>query len=698
MNLLFFGAFGITLFQPPSMIYRFALIQDKSIPHSPGRNKIAAYCRKVTLVWMVFFVSNGTVAAWSIFSGSDAFWAVYNGGISYILMGVLFAGEFIIRKKVQKKMSKAVLLSAFNAKSRDPSMVMCYEGAWSDGVYKTWKDFLAGTAALRRQIEAIKAESWLLNCEDSWHFLLAFTALLQCKKEILLTANISPAYVEEIRGSAPFLTDKVYSGEGSPGGMYSISSLLNDKPVTAAPEEGPAINSEETSITMYTSGTTGKPKAVRQRLKEFESDNLDMFTRWGEAILGRKVCSTVSQHHIYGLLFWVLLPFTAGVPFRREMIRAPEELEQLRDTEYMIVTAPAFLKRAVEIESPGSLHLKSPWIFVSGGVLTQETAKKTEEVFGFWPVEVYGSTETSGIAWRQSNKGNEWTPLDYVRISVNQEGCLVVHSPYTKEPEGFETADMVEILPDGRFLLKGRIDSVVKIEEKRISLPEMENRILQSGLAADVCVIAMEDRRQYLAAALVFNAKGKERFDGLEKNEINKFWQEYLLQYFENLVIPKKWRYLEALPLDAQGKKKKEDITLLFVNEKPDTFPDSSLRKTGGFEALAGVKVIAKTENSLALEFSVPGSSPYFDGHFPGFLILPAAAQVELILRLAAEHLGIGIDISEIRRIKLSRPIWPDIPLFLSIEKQGKTVSFKMNSPDSKIVYSTGIITMRGSS
>jgi len=142
----------------------------------------------------------------------------------------------------------------------------------------------------------------------------------------------------------------------------------------------------------------------------------------------------------------------------------------------------------------------------------------------------------------------------------------VVKSAYIQNSTGiFETADLVKMLPDGRFILMGRLDSVVKIEEKRISLPEVENRITESGLVSDVCVIAMEDVRQHLAAALVFNSQGKEKFAGLEKNDINKFWREHLSKYFENVVIPKKWRYVESLPVDAQGKKKKEDIEMLFL-------------------------------------------------------------------------------------------------------------------------------------
>jgi len=692
MNILFLAAFGITCFAPPNMIFRFAAMQDRSIKGSLGEKRVESYCRKVTIAWCGFFMVNGSIAAWTIFSGSDVLWSVYNGGISYILIGIFFAGELIIRKMVQKKTPRAVPLSAFTHNSREHSAVMCYEGVYSGARYKTWGDFLEGTAQLRRHIESINSEKWLLYCEDYWHFLLAFTALLQCKKEILLTANVSPAYLAEIRAASggacvPFLAGQDFPEEKN---TFNISTLLNT-PLpgdTQKDAEIPPIAADETSIIMYTSGSTGKPKAVKQRLTEFENDNRFILSKWGEEFLKCKLCSTVSPHHIYGLLFSILLPFTSGVPFGRKRIEFPEELEKLSDTEYMIITVPAFLKRTVEIEKHSDLCLRSPWIFTSGGAVDPETAKKTSELLGFWPLEVYGSTETSGIAWRQSFNGLEWTPFDNASLSKNSAGCLIIRSPYIKDPAGFETADMVEMLEDGRFLLKGRIDSVVKIEEKRISLPEVESRILQSGLAGEVCVISMKDRRrQYLAAALVLNSKGKERFTGLEKNEINKFWREYLLQFFENTVIPKRWRYLEKLPADPQGKKKKEDIELLFSGEK-------TTEDTCGFASVNGATVIEKTENSVALEFTVPGSSPYFDGHFPGFPILPAVAQMELIFRFAARHLGTGIGLLEIRRIKFTKLIRPSSPLLLKLTKNGKTISFTLSSRDGAVPYSSGTFTV----
>ena len=53
-------------------------------------------------------------------------------------------------------------------------------------------------------------------------------------------------------------------------------------------------------------------------------------------------------------------------------------------------------------------------------------------------------------------------------IWKNEDGCLVIKSPYIKDPAGFATADLVDIHSDGRFILKGRSDSIVKIEEKRV--------------------------------------------------------------------------------------------------------------------------------------------------------------------------------------------------------------------------------------
>lgn len=708
VNLVLLGVFGASFFSPPSMIFRFAIIQDKSISGSLGESRIMAYCRKVTLVWCVFFLLNGGIALYTVCFTSDQFWSVYNGCISYALVGLLFLGEIAVRKMIDKKIPKAIPISGFTAVSRPLDTVLCYEECYTSGRYKTWKDFLAETEVLRHYIQNREGSPlrWILHCDDYWYFLIAFVALLQCRKQVLLTATISPDYIAEIRepGTA-FLTDQIFSSEHSIENTVHIPSLLTGSISDAEAKLIPHINPEETVIIMYTSGSTGKPKAVEQRLKEFESDNAFVLSKWGEEFLRRKLCSTVNQHHIYGLLFSILLPFTAAVPFRRRRIEYAEEFENLIDDSYMIITVPAFLKRCVEIETPENLQLRSPWIFTSGGVLLPEVAEKTENVFKFWPVEVYGSTETSGIAYRQSRDGLAWMPFDNAKISLNTEGCLVVHSPYIRDPKGFTTGDMADMLEDGRFLLKGRADSIVKIEEKRISLLEVETRILQTGLVSDVSVLALEDRRQYLAAAVVLNDAGKKQFQNSQTYLINRWFREYLLRFFESVVLPRKWRYLSVLPMDAQGKKKKQEIQALFSvpssEGREETLEEKNSESqrnpvTVEIHGVSEKQVIERTDNSIKLELYIPGSSDYFDGHFPDFKVLPAVAQIEIVLRFASRYFGTGLFVSSAKRIKFSDIIVPESIVHLNLvhNPDNHSLSFTISSSEEKYVYSSGSLTV----
>ncbi len=559
--------FGQTLFFKPNMAFRFSTMMDKKIKGSPYEQAVNDYCKKVTIAWCIFFIFNGTVAGFTTLYNfgspelNSKIWSLYNGGISYVLLGLMFAVELFIRKKVDKKMIKPYSFTKFKSDSRKDDHILCYEDTWSKKVYKTWKDFLIDSAKMRAFISKKSEDDWILHCEDYWYFLCTFVALLQCKKRILLTQNISESYIKDIRTeNCGFLTDQ--NAQNS----TSIQKIIEDPllPEETYYREVPELKAEETRILMFTSGSTGKPKAVPQRMKEFEEDNAFVISKWGKEFMSRKLVTTVSQHHIYGFLFGISLPFTLGVPFRRKRIEFPEEFETLTDEKYIIIATPAFLKRTVEIEE--KLPLKHTWIFTSGGACSEELAKKTIKVFGFCPLEVYGSTETSGIAYRQQTKdGLKFTPFDNAKIWIGDDGCLRIISPYIKDPEGFATADLAEIYDDGTFLLKGRADSVVKIEEKRISLPEVENRIMQSGLVEDVKVVALQnDVRQYLAAAIVLNGEGKKKFANTEKYLINRYFHDYLLQFFENVVIPKKWRFLDSLPVDVQGKKHKDEIIALF--------------------------------------------------------------------------------------------------------------------------------------
>jgi len=87
------AVFGMSLVQPPSLIERHARLRHPELPPE-GR----AYCRAVTMVWTAWLSLNALVALILAVSGSDAAWALWTGVIAYLIMGLLFAGEFVLRR------------------------------------------------------------------------------------------------------------------------------------------------------------------------------------------------------------------------------------------------------------------------------------------------------------------------------------------------------------------------------------------------------------------------------------------------------------------------------------------------------------------------------------------------------------------------------------------------------------------------
>jgi uncharacterized membrane protein len=94
MNAAMFATFAGTLAYPPSMIERFARITKPDLPP-----RAVAYTRKVTMLWMGFFLVNGAIALWTALAGSWTAWTIYNGGIAYVLMGGLILLEYRARRR-----------------------------------------------------------------------------------------------------------------------------------------------------------------------------------------------------------------------------------------------------------------------------------------------------------------------------------------------------------------------------------------------------------------------------------------------------------------------------------------------------------------------------------------------------------------------------------------------------------------------
>ena len=562
VNIFLLMVFAFSIHDGKSMALHFAILWDKWVARSPARKAIERYCRRVTIIWCVFFVFNGSSCLLLALFAPSWLWALYSGGITYLLIGLLFFVEYLVRLKVNGRHNKMILLTEMDEKTRDLDRVVAFSGSYGEGKHITWKDFLTDSAKLRSFLEKRSENSVFLAIDDLYNFLVSLVAVMQAKKSVVLSANRSKIFLSELFGAGAMgISDYDVDGFERIEGILSSS----DKPSLGFPKID-----KDSKIILYTSGSTGHPKAYPHTVGEIEEDNGFFIREWETDFKDRLVFSSVYPHHIFGLIFAIMRPFMEGVPIYRERLGNPSDFLLIQDDRPLIVSTPEFMR--ISVEDPdleGNLKFREPYIALSGGPLKESVAKKIKSVFGVWPTEIYGSTETGGIASRITEKKatSAWKPASLVRLSLSEEGTLVVTCPAVGG-KPFVTNDLVEFSPDGSFRLLGRKDSVVKVAEKRISLDEIETRLSETDLVKDSKAVALDKNGEaVLACAVVLSDAGKRELAGKSHGEKVLFMRRKLLLYLEGTTIPKRWRFVDEIPRNGMGKVQLEKVKELFSEE-----------------------------------------------------------------------------------------------------------------------------------
>lgn len=98
VNAVMLLVFGSSLKFGPPVVERLARLREGNLPPHA-----IAYTRTVTQIWCLFFVVNGSLALWTALAATDEVWALYNGLLAYLLMGLLFAVEWLVRQRVRAR-------------------------------------------------------------------------------------------------------------------------------------------------------------------------------------------------------------------------------------------------------------------------------------------------------------------------------------------------------------------------------------------------------------------------------------------------------------------------------------------------------------------------------------------------------------------------------------------------------------------
>ncbi|QFU24825.1 AMP-binding protein [Shewanella eurypsychrophilus] len=423
--------------------------------------------------------------------------------------------------------------------------------------------FTSQVAHIHEQLSQSSSQRWLLACEASDLFAVGLCAALLAGKQVILPANTQPGSLSELNNEFD--------------GVLSDVALCEDKAFVMLKKEFPSSKYEWPSLdklgklVLFTSGSSGQPKAVYKTIKQLDTEVSILEQTFAAHLPHCSVISTVSHQHIYGLLFKILWPLAASRPFLSDIVEYPETLTYYTSLfpNLCLISSPAQLSRLPEALDHEQMMRSPSLVFSSGGPLSFEAAQGITHCYGHPPIEVFGSTETGGIAYRRQTQTDQpWQAFSNIQISQDpKDGALTLQSPYLEDDNWLRCEDKIELIEPGIFHLAGRLDRIIKIEEKRVSLLQMESLLEGHPLVSQSALVMLTEPRVQLGAIIVLSAQGQAHLEAEGKLSLNNVLKAHLLTQFERVTLPRRWRYPDCLPVNSQGKRVLAQLTELFDHD-----------------------------------------------------------------------------------------------------------------------------------
>ena len=422
-----------------------------------------------------------------------------------------------------------------------------------DGQQLSVQHWLQQLVAVQHYVANCPGQNVLLYQRDSVQFSLWFIALCQAGKHIVLAPDDQPQTMTLVAQYCDW--------------QVPTTPL----PLQHTPPGQTELQLDSRSqISFFTSGSTGQPKLISKRLSQLLLEVQTLQQQFGTALPADTLfAAAVSYQHIYGLLFRMLWPLCYGHQQHTEQLRYLEQWQALLCQQpVVLVASPALLARFDDIGklTPQAAHCVR--IFSSGGPLAETVPPLYRAALGQPPTEVFGSTETGGIAHRHRYTPDaSWQVFAGVTIQQSAQQALQVSSAYLDTAGSFTTSDQIELLADGSFRLLGRLDRIVKIAEKRLSLPELEQHCRTHPWVEQAAALVLQHSKPQLALVVALNRDGLQQLEQQGKLAVNQQLKQHLLQRFERVMLPRKFRYVAALPYNQQGKLPLAQLEALFNHD-----------------------------------------------------------------------------------------------------------------------------------
>jgi acyl-coenzyme A synthetase/AMP-(fatty) acid ligase len=431
--------------------------------------------------------------------------------------------------------------------------------AWRGGRPVTVARFLADVETVAATLPAARHAVNL--CEDRYAFVVAFCAVAIRGQTSLLPPSRAPAAIEEVMAAYPGSYAIGDAPRDDVAGTF-VAVRLDERGAAAEPDV-PAVLGEQIVAIGFTSGSTGQPKANPKAWTTVQACSAHN-VRTLAAVLGladgevAHVVATVPPQHMYGLELSVLLPLAGpfavhgGRPFfSADVAAALAEVPSPR----LLVTTPIHLQSLLRdaVELPPLAAITS-----ATAPLSRELAAEAEARYGAPVIELFGSTETCVIAHRRTASECAWRLYPDVALKPQPDGTLV-DAPYFDQPVVLQ--DVVEVLPEHAFHLRGRNRDLVEIAGKRASLADLTRRLLALPGVTDAVALQLEDEDgsgvRRIAALVVAPSRSETAL------------LEDLRRAVDPVFLPRPLRRVDRLPRNETGKLARAAV-LAALGREPD--------------------------------------------------------------------------------------------------------------------------------
>ena len=357
------------------------------------------------------------------------------------------------------------------------------------------------------------------------------------------------------------------------------------------------INGDDIVYIIFTSGSTGKPKGV-----QITYDNLNNYINWIHNVVGNEKNKVylnqapfsfdLSVMDLYLSLYSESTLFAITKEDQQDFSKLYANLEKSNITNW--VSTPSFADMCLSLKEFNSENIKNLKYFLfCGEVLTKKTAQRLRERFpNAKVINTYGPTESTVCITDILVTDDVLEKFDIIPLGDTKNGTRIeirendrvlndgevgeiviigdtVSSGYYKNPaqtekaffvsddgqRGYRTGDL-GYFKDGNLFFSNRKDFQVKLNGYRIELGDIESNLLNVEGVISCCALPnydLDNKVKSITAVMVCN-------DVTDEKAYTKFLKEELQKYVPSYMVPKKFKFLEKLPMNNNGKIDRKEL------------------------------------------------------------------------------------------------------------------------------------------